>query len=146
MAAARPGYIVQSGEGRRRFSVTRSHFSHDAPRFNRFKKTLQVHVGTAQFAPGRGVCRFDRNPALKILDARLERCHISTFDDGGRCRVATTCVVPSGATRDDANDHDSGHNQGQAFSVHGVFSDTIGWSATITPDDEYRGQMRGSIA
>lgn len=146
VAAARTGNIVQSGEGRRGFSVARPHFRYDAPCLNRLKKTPQVHVGTAQFAPGRGVGWFDRNLAPKVLDARLKRRHIGTFGGARRCRVATPRVVPSGSAGDDANNDDGGHNQGQGCSVHGVFSDTIGWSRTITPDDEYRGQMRGSIA
>jgi hypothetical protein len=145
VATARPGDIVQSGECSGCFSVAGPHFSHDAPRFNRLKKTPQVHVSTAQFAPGRGVSGFDRNPTLKVLDAGLKGRHIGTFGGDRQCRVATSRIVPSGGTSDDADDNDSGRNQGQACSVHGVFSDTIGWSA-ITPDDGYRGQMRGFIA
>jgi hypothetical protein len=112
VATALTSDIVQSGEGPGCFAVARPHFSHDAPRLNRFKKTPQVHVGTAQFAPSRGVGWFDRNPALKVLDACFERRNIGTFHGGRRRCDATPPIVPSGAAGDDENDNDCSRNQG----------------------------------
>jgi len=112
VATARTSDIVQSGEGPRCFAVAWSNFSHDAPRLNCLKKTPQVHVGTAQFAPSRGVGWFNRNPALKDLDACFERGNIGTFDGSRRRCDAAPPIVPSGAAGDDENDNDCGCNQG----------------------------------
>jgi hypothetical protein len=137
--------IVQSGEGGRRFPVTGPHFCHDAPGFDSFKKVPQVHIGAAQFAPGRGVSRLNRNLILEVLDTCFEGSHVRFIGVGRQGRVVNPRIVPGGGTSDGAHDKDGGGNQDQGCSVHGVFSDTMGWSA-ITPDDEYRGQMRGFIA
>lgn len=125
MAASGPGNIVQTGEGSGGFSVPGPHFSDNAPCLNGLKKTSQVHVGTAQFAPGRGVSGFDRNLFSEVLDAGFECRHIGTVGDRRRACVAPPRVIPSGGACDGANDNDGGGNQDQACSVHGVFSDTI---------------------
>ena len=112
MTTARTSDIVQSGEGPRCFAVAWSDFSHDAPRLNCFNKTPQVPVGTAHFAPRRGVGWFHCTPVLQDLDACFERGNIGTFDGSRRRYDAATSIVPSGAAGDDENDNDCGYNQG----------------------------------
>jgi hypothetical protein len=111
VATARTSDIIQSGEGPCCFAVAWPHFSHDAPRLNRCKKTPQVHVGTAQFAPSRGVGWFNLNLAPKVLDAYFERRNICTFGGGRRRCDATPPIVPSGTAGDDDNDNDCGRNE-----------------------------------
>lgn len=144
VAPAAAGDIVQPGKGRGRLAVAGAHFRNHAPGFYGLKKPLQIHVGAAQFAPAFGIGRGHGHLGLERTHPGLKRAVLG----GSRCRGRTALlarVIPSAAASNHADHNDSCHNQEQAFSVHGVFSDTIGRYA-ITPDEEHRGQMRDDFA